>query len=172
MELPPTMGHPGIEKTADFVARNHYWVNMVKDIKETLSKCIPCIRNKNINGRIKAPLQSLITKKPFEVFGIDITGPFTTTRKGYRYILGVIDYFSKYVCLIPMKTITAEKVIKNLWIHWISKFGIPERIHSDRGTNFTSNLFIEHCRALGIKKTFTSPYYPHGNGIIESCSKR
>ena len=116
-------------------------------------------------------MQSSVTKKPFEVIGIDITGPFISTRKGYRYILGVIDYFSKYICLIPMKTITAEEVIKKLWIHWISKFGIPERIHSDRGTNFTSNLFVEHCRALGIEKTHTSPYYPQSNGLTERLFK-
>ena len=165
------LGHPGLEKTIEAISRKHYWPKMANDIKETLSKCTPCIRNKDINGRIRAPLQSSVTKKPFEVIGIDITGPFISTRKGYRYILGVIDYFSKYICLIPMKTITAEEVIKKLWIHWISKFGIPERIHSDRGTNFTSNLFVEHCRALGIEKTHTSPYYPQSNGLTERLFK-
>ena len=161
------LGHPGTEKTSEAISRDYYWPGMMREIRELLSQCKPCLHSKYQNGRIPAPLQNIKTTEPFQIIGIDISGPFKKTRNGYKFILGIIDYFSKYICLIPMKEITAIKIAKNVWIHWISKFGIPERIHSDRGTNFTSNLFLEFCKLLGIKKTFTSPYYPQSDGLIE-----
>ena len=50
---------------------------------------------------------------------------------------------------------------------WISIFGPPEKIHSDRGTKFTSKHFQDMCIEYGIRKTFSSPYNPMGNSIVE-----
>ena len=140
---------------------------MENDISRVIGECKECSHNKNKNGRIRAPLQSIIGEKPFQIIGIDITGPFKSTKYGYKYILGIIDYFSKYISLIPLKNIEAENIAKLLWSQWISKFGPPEQIHSDCGSNFQSRFFAEYCRVLGIKKTFTSPYYPQSDGLVE-----
>ena len=161
------LGHTGSEKTIEVLKREYYWPLLSKDVENIIAKCNPCNHNKYINGRMKTPLQNITGYEPFQIIGIDVTGPFKQTKEGYRYILGVIDYFSKYVSLIPIKTTTSEVICEVLWIHWISKFGIPERIHSDRGSNFTSGLFQEYCRILGIRKTFTSPYYPQSDGLVE-----
>ena len=53
---------------------------MDKDIADNLAKCSPCQQNKYKNGRIKAPLQNLIANEPFQIIGIDVTGPFQTTK--------------------------------------------------------------------------------------------
>ena len=161
------LGHPGIEKTQNVIRNEYYWPAMDKTINETLSKCEECQNNKNLNGRIRAPLQNIVSDRPFQTIGIDITGPFRTTKNGHRYILGIIDYFSKYISLIPVSSIEAERMAQEVWIHWISKFGIPERIHSDCGTNFQSKFFKEFCNNLGIRKTATSPYYPQSDGLVE-----
>ena len=161
------LGHPGIEKTTKIMKDEYYWPNMENDISRVIGECKECSNNKNKNGRIRAPLQSIIGEKPFQIIGIDITGPFKSTKYGYKYILGIIDYFSKYISLIPLKNIEAENIAKLLWSQWISKFGPPEQIHSDCGSNFQSRFFAEYCRVLGIKKTFTSPYYPQSDGLVE-----
>jgi len=162
-----TLGHVGIEKSVGAIRGEFYWPKMNEDIATVITTCIECQHNKYLNGRIKAPLQCITANMPFQILGIDITGPFNPTKHGYRYILGVIDYFSKYVSLIPVRNIEAENIAKELWIHWISKFGVPERIHSDCGSNFQSNFFREYCKLLGINKTFTSPYYPQSDGLTE-----
>ena len=161
------LGHVGIERTKDAVKREYYWPSMDKEIIENLGRCRPCQENKYLNGRIKAPLQNIVANEPFQILGIDITGPFRATKKRYQYILGIIDYFSKYICLIPLRTTDSETISEAIWIHWISKFGIPGIIHSDRGSNFKSTHFASYCALLGIKKTFTSPYYPQCDGLIE-----
>ena len=166
-ELHSEMGHVGIERTIAAAKERFYWAGLDKTVKERISVCESCQRNKDINGRIKAPLQSYVTRRPLEIIGIDITGPLPLTRRGNRYILGITDYFSKYSCLIPLKEISAERVARAIWEEWITKFGIPERIHSDQGTNFESIMFKEFCSLMGTKKTCTSPYYPQSDGMIE-----
>ena len=165
------LGHVGIEKTTGVVENEFYWPGWRKDIHEYVLSCIECSSAKEIEGRNRAKLQSIITNKPFEIVGIDIAGPYPETKQGNRFILGIIDYFSKYVSLIPLKQITAENVAKALWKEWISKFGAPECIHSDNGTNFQSALISELCVSMEIKRTFSSPYYPQSNGLIERTFK-
>ncbi|NJR75968.1 MAG: hypothetical protein HC773_24900 [Scytonema sp. CRU_2_7] len=87
------LGHTGSEKTTEVLQREYYWPLMNKDIQNNIAKCNACNHNKYLNGRIKAPLQNIIGREPFEILGIDITGPFTQTKHGYKYILGIIDYF-------------------------------------------------------------------------------
>ena len=161
------LGHVGMEKTLDILRGNYYWPTMADDVYTEIGFCKECNHNKYINGRIRAPLQHITATEPFQIVGIDVTGPLKATKEGYRFILGVIDYFTKYICLIPMRNMEAETVARLIFKEWISKFGAPERIHTDCGTNFESNFFKEYCRILGIKKTTTSPYYPQSDGLAE-----
>jgi len=90
-----------------------------------------------------------------------------TSSNGERYILGVIDYFTKFPMLIPIRNMEAKTVAAALIKRWITVFGAPHSIHSDRGTCFESEIFREMCSLLNIKKTKTSPYYPQSDGLIE-----
>ena len=166
-ELHRALGHVGIEKTLQALKREYYWPNMKITVQKIIEECVECTHHKYKNGRVRAPLQSIVATEPFQILGIDITGPFEISKGGYKYILGVIDYFSKYVSLIPIRTTDAETVAKELFTHWISKFGVPGRVHSDCGSNFNSKLFSEYCKIMGIQKTFTSPYYPQSDGLVE-----
>ena len=69
--------------------------------------------------------------------------------------------------LIPLKQATGVDVAKALYKRWITVFGSPESIHSDRGTEFENRVIREMCTIFGIRKTKSSPYYPRGNGMIE-----
>jgi transposase InsO family protein len=122
---------------------------------------------KNNAARVRAPLQPTIVGEPFEKIAIDISGPFHHSKHSHRYIMAVIDYFSKFLVLIPLRRIDTETIARKLIHHWITIFGVPLRIHTDRGTNFESELFQCMCFLLGIKKTRTSPYYPQSDGLVE-----
>nr|XP_025042814.1 uncharacterized protein LOC112546537 [Pelodiscus sinensis] len=54
-----------------------------------------------------------------------------------------------------------------MWKHFICNYGIPERIHTDQGRNFESNLLVQLWKLLGISKSRTTPYHPQGNGTTE-----
>ena len=98
---------------------------------------------------------------------IDIAGPLPVTKSGYRYILGVVDVFSRYIALIPLRSTGSNKIIKTLLSIWISTFGFPSTILTDNAPNFTSSEMEMFCRMYNIKKENSPPYYPQGNGIIE-----
>ena len=98
---------------------------------------------------------------------MDITGSLPTGAHGEKFILGIIDNFSKYSALIPLKTATAEQVAKAMYKNWIAIFGVPKVIHTDRGTEFENQLITDLCKLLGVRKSRSSPYYPQGDGIVE-----
>ena len=104
---------------------------------------------------------------PFEKVALDIAGPMKLTKSGNRYILGMIDHFSKYPVLIPLKSTDSDTIIEAVFRRWISVFGIPETLHSDRGANLNSEKIKKLCDNLGIRKTKTTPYFPQGDGVVE-----
>ena len=93
--------------------------------------------------------------------------PFVAGRKGERYILSVIDCFSQYLILIPIKDHNATTVSQALFERVIGYFGCPRKILSDRGTEFTGRVWSEMMELMGIRQMSTYPYYPQGNGIVE-----
>ena len=103
----------------------------------------------------------------FKTLHIDIVGPLPASSKGNTYILSLPDRFTWWYEAIPMRTITSAKVVDALWTHWISRFGIPNTIVSDKGTQFESLLFNEICDILGIQHCSTTAYHPASNGMVE-----
>lgn len=160
------MGHPGFEKTKELIQKFHNWKDMNKEIKMFVEKCIPCLKRKNGILSNCIPKKHFEANEVFEKICIDITGPLPEC-KGYRYILGVIDVFSRYIMLIPLKGIKSKQVINKLFKRWIAIFGMPKIIHSDNGSQFRNNFMEDFCKVLKINQTFASPYYHQGNGLVE-----
>ena len=92
------------------------------------------------------------------------------TSKKYKYILTVIDAFSKYVWIYPTKTLSTAEVIRKLRDQQ-QYFGNPKRIISDRGTAFTSGNFQEFCEQEGIEHVLITTGVPRGNGQAERMNR-
>ena len=161
-----SMAHIGSTKMYETLKNKYFWPNMLADIRNRLNACISCCHVKE-NKYGVTQLQPVVTNTPFERIAIDIAGPLPPAYTGDRYILGVIDYFSKFSMLIPLKSIDAITVSRALLQRWISVFGIPQSINSDRGSNFESDLFASFSSLLGIRKTRSTPYHPKSNGAVE-----
>ena len=101
------------------------------------------------------------------MLSIDVMGPFIGSKKGERYILSIIDCFSKYLILVPLRDHSAPSVSKALYERVIGYFECPRRILSDWGTEFTGRIWDELMNLLGVQHVLTSSYYPQGNGIVE-----
>lgn len=162
-----SVGHAGIDKVAYVARADYYWPGMDEDINVLIRQCLQCQQTKNKPPFDKAPFQPTLVGEPFERVAMDISGPFHVSKHGHRYILAIIDYFSKFPVLIPLKRTDAETIARKFFKHWIALFGAPIIIHTDRGTNFESDLLKELCLLMGIKKTRTSPYYPQADGLVE-----
>jgi ribosomal protein L21E len=161
------VGHAGVNKVMYVASENYYWPGMDEDINVHIRGCLDCQLTKGKDPKDRAPFQPSLVGEPFERIAIDISGPFHQSVHGHKYILAIIDYFSKYPVLIPLKRVDAETVAKKTFKYWIAIFGSPQFIHTDRGSNFESDLFREQCAIMGIQKTRTSPYYPQADGLVE-----
>ena len=102
---------------------------------------------------------------------IDILGPITTSESENRYVLMLIDQFTKWLECYPLPKHTAENVVSKVVKGFISRFGCPLEIHSDQGSEFDSALFKSVCNLLEITKTHTTPYRPSANGQMERYNR-
>lgn len=87
-------------------------------------------------------------------------GPISTTDSSKKYILVVGDYFTKWKEAFAVPNQEAKTISKKVVKEVISRYGAPEKIHSDQGQNFETQLFQEICVLFNMDKTRTSPYHP------------
>ena len=70
------------------------------------------------------------------MWGIDLVGPLPRDINNYRFLIVAIDYFSKWVEAEPMVTITEQKTFQFIWKNIICRYGLPNTLISDNGTQF------------------------------------
>ena len=85
---------------------------------------------------------------------IDTIGPLPMSSKGDRYIVCIIDCFSRFVTLHPAENTTALDAAKALLQH-IGIFGIPCQLLSDNGTQYANETIAELTKLMGVDQQFT-----------------
>nr|GEZ09056.1 reverse transcriptase domain-containing protein [Tanacetum cinerariifolium] len=101
--------------------------------------------------------------------GIDFMGPFPSSR-GNKYILVVVDYFSKWVEAKALPTNDARvvcKLLKSLF----ARFGTPRTIISDRGTHFCNDQFTKVMLKYGVTYHLATAYYPQTSEQVEVSNR-
>lgn len=102
---------------------------------------------------------------------MDLVGPLPVSNN-FTYLLTTVDRFTRWPEAIPIKSITAETVARNFVCHYISRFGVPLTITTDRGKQFESKLFTELSRLLGANRVRTTSYHPQANGMDERLHRQ
>ena len=157
-------GHSGVENTVDRLSRNFYFPRMKAEVQDLLLRCEACQRKQSKPKPQKHTLISQLEGYPFQRLAVDFVGPLDM-HHGQRYIFTVRDTFSKWLEAFPTPAPTTEHAMNKLVNEVFKRFGMPETIHSDRGTHFTSHKFTEALQALGIRRTNTPPYHPQSNPV-------
>ena len=98
---------------------------------------------------------------------MDILGPLTKTTEGHKYILLVVDSFSKWPEAFPLRTQESSEIAKVLFREIFCRYGAPYTIVSDRGQNFMSKLVTAVCQIFQVTRHFTSSYHPQTNATCE-----
>ena len=129
-----------------------------------IPECVVCVKRKSPNGR-HHQLGNILTGHRIAMDILDVCDP---TPDGYRYILVIADYFSKWTEAFPIKNKCANTVADILVEKIILRFCMPLVIHSDHGREFVNGLMKSLCSLLGCTKTRTAPYHPESDGMIES----
>ena len=102
---------------------------------------------------------------------IDVMGPLPISDRGKKYILVVSDYFTKWTESFAVPTQEAETVPVIVVCEFISRFGVPRKLHADQGHNFEYRLFQEMYRILEIDKTRTTPLRLQSDGMVERFNR-
>ena len=164
-------GHFGVKKTLQRLRKRAYWLEMRRDVTEWCRGCEVCIAKKGPQQTPQAPVQVVQVGAPMERVAVDVAGPFPVSTSGNRFVVVVIDYFTKWPEVFPVPNQEAATVARVLVDGFFSRFGVPDELHSDQGRNFESALFKECCELLGIKKTRTTPLHPESDGMVERFNR-
>lgn len=167
----PIGGHYGFRKTLQKVKKQFYWPNCSRDVEDYCRTCSTCQARSGPRTRQRSSLQICNSGAPFERVAVDILGPLPETERGKRYILVVMDYFTKWPEAIAIPDQTAETVAEACIEHVFSRFGAPMQLHSDQGRNFEASVFQETMRLFGIDKTRTTALHPQSDGMVERFNR-
>jgi hypothetical protein len=162
------VGHHGIKKSLDILkAANLSWTGMKSDLTTWISECLVCQKFKySQDNPTYESTYHIHGNQPMKSLSIDTIGPLPEDQFGNRYIIGIVDNFSKFINLFATKSTTAIEYVSSLLRH-IGIFGIPTSIRTDGGTQFTALICNELAKLLKLQHLVIVPYHPQANGIIE-----
>ena len=162
-------GHQGHDHTLSLLQEHFWWPGMVKQIRQVIRTCKHCLQYEG--GTPKAPLCPIVATAPLDILHVDFTTIETTLELNQlprvANVLVLQDHFTKHLLAYVTPDQTAKTIAKFLYGGYISIFGAPTRLLSDRGTSITSSIIEELCKILGIQWLQTMPYHPQTNGLVE-----
>lgn len=163
-------GHQGIECTVNMLRGRCFWVGLYEDVENWVKNCERCVLSKMPQPKIHAPLQAFLVSRPLEVVAVDfiVLEPASDVREN---VLIVTDVFTKFTQAFPTKDQIADTTAKVLLREWFMKYGVLERLNSDQGRNFESEVIAELYKLNGVKKSRTTPYRLQGNAQCERYNR-
>ena len=117
------------------------------------------------------PMGHVPVSGKFERVAMDLLDVSVISAKGFKYILVVCDYFTKYTEAYPLKDKTARSVVDALMDVWLPRYGFPLFLHSDQGKEFDNVMIHQLSELLGTVKTKTTPYHPRSDGLVERFNR-
>lgn len=156
--------HLGFEKTLSKIRKKYYWPQMAKDIRLHIQKCIICKESKPAN-RAQYPEfgHQRITTKPFQIIALDFIQSLPRSKQGNCHLLVVMDLFTKFCLLFPVKKISTQLVCKILEEYWFRRYSTPEYLISDNATTFLSKEFKKLLERYQIQHWTNSRYHSQAN---------
>ncbi|KAG8199225.1 hypothetical protein JTE90_003653 [Oedothorax gibbosus] len=145
------ISHPGVASTTKLICKRYVWPHMKKTIKLWDQTCEQCQRSK-IQRHTKAPLGTFaLPDARFSQVHLDLVGPLPPSH-GHIYILTMIDRFTRWPEAAPISDMKTATWCTAIFGTWISRFGCPTTITTDRGTQMRSALYQEFCDMLGTNR--------------------
>jgi RNase H-like domain found in reverse transcriptase/Reverse transcriptase (RNA-dependent DNA polymerase)/Integrase core domain/Integrase zinc binding domain len=166
-------GHRGSIITFNWIREHFWWPSMERDVNVFTRTCHQCLLTTG-GHTVPRPLRdTLHATQPNQVLHFDffyVAEPTADTPHQYKYILVIMDGFSRFVELHPAADNTASTVV-NALMDWFKRNGIAKQFVSDNGTHFLNAVVSELSQRLLIEHHFTTVYAPWSNGRVERVNK-
>ena len=145
-----------------------YWPQCRQD-------CINFVKTCRICSLVKlqflpATLTPFSTKAPMEIVAVDFVGPLPVSVSNHRYMLVFIDMFSRFAEVYPCTNMSVD-IVKEKTADFMARYGLPDAILSNRGTQFESQEYHNYLSQFGVRKLRTTAYHPQGNELCERFNR-
>ncbi len=159
----PLGGHLGQLKTLLKIIEVSWWPSVRRDVWQYIKSCEVCQKYKPSNTKPSGLLQSSQITEPGHTLGIDLMGPFPSSKKQNNYLLVTVDYYTKWLEMFLLRDAKTQKIVKILREEIFTRWGVPKFLVSDRGPQFTSSLLGDLCKTWGCVQRLTTSYHPQAN---------
>ncbi|KAI5746665.1 hypothetical protein M8J77_006124 [Diaphorina citri] len=158
-------GHLGILKTFNRISAFYFWPGMFQDVADYVRSCTTCQKTKPVVGKPPGQMYSPRPVKPADVWYLDLIGPLPCSSNQNKFILVMLDEFTKYVEIIPLRNSTGKTVTQHFKKTILNRYGAPRRIITDNGTPFINSLMKTLSETYGFEHQRTPPYHPQANSV-------
>jgi hypothetical protein len=157
--------------TLDALKHHVFWPTMAKDTRDFCRSCERCQLHKTPPHSKIGNLEALNIPEPMTEISVDLIGPVTETREGYRYILVVVDIGTRWTEAYPLPSHTAVDIAEKLFVEWFCRYGTPHVVVSDNAKEFHSVAWEEFSITAGFRIAHSAPYNPRPQ-IVERYNKQ
>lgn len=163
----PLAAHFGVNKTYNRILNEYYWPGLRKDVKKYISQCQICQEQKVSQlGKIGLMGNPKNINQPFQLISADIMGPFPKSKSGNIYLLNIVDWFTKYTFIFPLKKANSKIICKLIENNVFLTHGVPQIIVVDNGSQFVSQEFKSLLNKYKIDQTwYNARYHPQVNNV-------
>ncbi len=164
-------GHGGAAATYKAMRGSVYWPGMREDVNLHVLSCLSCQKGKP-NWRVdKQGLRiQVVVNGPLELLHVD-TFELPESSRGNRFGVVMIDHHSGFMEVAPMKGFTSYETALAILSEWVCRWGLPRKIHSDRGSEYLNEISGKMAELCGFALDFTSGWSPQANGKAENAVK-
>jgi hypothetical protein len=143
-----------------------YWPTALQEAEDLVRKCNRCQRYAHQIHQPASALKTILLTWPFAVWDLGMVGAFKPARGKMTHILVMVDKFTKWIEVKPIRKCDSHIAVKFLK-DIILRYGVPHSIITDNGSNFSQGPFARYCEEVGIRLDIASVAHPCTNGQVE-----
>jgi hypothetical protein len=147
--------------------KGFYWPKAASDAADLVQKCENCQKFARDQKQPSSLTQLIQPTWPLQRWGLDLLGPLPPVQGNLKYVVVVVEYFSKWIKIKPLATITLATVQKFFRQNIVCRFGVPKAITVDNRTQFDVETFKAFCGQIGTKIHFASVRHLESKGLVE-----
>ncbi|GJW45853.1 reverse transcriptase domain-containing protein [Tanacetum coccineum] len=149
----------------------YFWPTMYNNSTKVVNACVTCQDHAPVMWKPQFDMVSVLSSWPIYQWGINLVGLFLEALGRVKFLVIVVDYFTKWVEAAPLATISGNNILKFVWNNIVCRFRISSIIISDNGKQFEENPFREWFNELKILQQFTYVAHPQANGQTEVTNR-
>lgn len=164
-------GHFGFNNTVRLLReKGHTWKYLRSHVRKFLKDCPICQKMSPLLTAVSAMRFTTASYDPFARITMDTIGPLPLSEEGYKFILVIIDCFTRTLELYPTKSTEADEAAQFL-IEFISRYGTPDEVLSDRGSQFVNSVIDTALQTLGVEHLLSAANSKQETAIVERANK-